>query len=75
MNQQLQLIETGTKEGYREYHGDIFLGFLTIGTWHKDVKQGLLIAMNTDKSPVKFKIYAKTSEGIKHKLQALLEIE
>lgn len=64
----LKLIQTGMVEGYSEYHGDILIDNKKIGSWDRDKNQDLLIATQNDKSPIKFKIYAKSIEGIKHQI-------
>jgi hypothetical protein len=66
----ISAIETGTKQGYEDYHGDFFdEGYNKIGGWNYDKRQGMYIGSLDD---VNKRFYHKNVYGLKNKVQAYL---
>lgn len=59
----IKMINTGTKDGYRDYHGDIESDNKKVGGWDYDKNQRLMIATIGSK-----RFYAKTVEGLTKKI-------
>lgn len=59
LKKRILLLETGTRDGYEDYHGEVYIDNELVTTWHKDKKQGKFIANYNGKF-----IYRATPLGI-----------
>lgn len=67
----VEIRKTGTTDGYENYHNDYYLNDVKIGRSSFDKNQQLHIGV-MENGVSKKNLYAKTPEGIAHKMEAKL---